>query len=109
MGETEPIRVQPQRLGRLQHQHPYRWIRGGDLAGRFDPVQLRHADVHQHDGGTKLSCECDRRFAVVGFAAHFEIRLGVQDQGEAGADERLVVGEQNADQGLIAYGRRPAS
>ena len=26
MGETEPIRVQPQRLGRLQHQHPYRII-----------------------------------------------------------------------------------
>src|SRR6266540_4505954 len=38
-----------------QHQHPGRLRVGDQAAGRFEPVQLGHADVHQHDVGLQLA------------------------------------------------------
>ena len=71
--------------------------RAGDLAGRGQPVDLRHADVHQHDVGEQFGRERDRLGAVAGLADDFDVVLGVEQGAEPGAHQHLVVGEQHAD------------
>jgi len=62
---------------------------------RLEPVQPRHPDVHQHDVGLQVASELDRLGAVARLADHLDVRFRLEDQPEAGADERLVVGEQD--------------
>ena len=71
------------------------WARD-DPAGRLDPVEHRHADVHQHDVGPQPARCGDGLLAVAGLADHGRVRLGLEDLAQADADERLVVGDQDA-------------
>src|SRR5205823_11067274 len=71
---------------------------GEDAAGGFEPVELRHADVHQHDVGLQRADLVDRLASVGGLPDHLHRRLGVEDHAEPGAHERLVVDQQDADQ-----------
>jgi hypothetical protein len=68
---------------------------GDDLACRFEPVHAGHPDVHQHDVRAVSSRGLDRVDAVLGLAENAEVGLGVEDHPKAGADERLVVGDQD--------------
>ena len=68
-----------------------------DSAGGLDPVQVGHADIHQHDVGPQRPGGLDRLTPVAGLANDLEVGLGVEDHAEACADERLVVGDQDAD------------
>ncbi len=70
---------------------------GEQPAGGLDPVELGHADVHQHDVGLQVPGLRDRVEAVGGLADDLQIVLGVEDHAEPGAHERLVVGDQQAD------------
>ena len=65
--------------------------------GRFDAVELRHADVHQDEVGLALDGFVDRLDSVAASADDLDVGLGVEDQAEAVADERLIVGEQDGD------------
>ena len=88
-----------------QHDHPHRRVvvaRGDDAAGRLDAVELGHADVHQHDVGLQPARHVDRLHAVDGLADHLDVVLGVEDHLEAGADERLVVGDHDAHAHAVA-------
>ena len=72
-------------------------VRRQQPPGGLDPVQLRHADVHQHDVGLQLRApRSTASSAVGGLADHVDVVLGVEDHAEAGAHERLVVGDQHA-------------
>ena len=57
--------------------------------------------------GRELARQRDRLAAVAGLADDLDVGLGAQDHAEAGADEALVVGEQDADHraGRAAAGR----
>ncbi len=116
--QQEAARARPQRLvdvlveveGR-EHQDAH-----GLLAGRgqqpprgLDPVQLGHPDVHQHDVGPQLARLVDGLEPVAGLADDLEIVLGVEDHAEAGAHERLVVGDQQADAHEARLSSAPAS
>jgi hypothetical protein len=81
-----------------EHQHPdrRRAVERDDAARRLDPVELRHADVHQHDVRRQPPGQLDRLGAVGGLADDVEVVLGVEDHLEAGAHERPVVGDQDA-------------
>ena len=69
----------------------------GDPPGGLEPVESGHADVHQEHVGPGRLGDGDGVVAVVGFADEFEV-VGVADhRGEAGAHERLVVGDGDAD------------
>ncbi len=76
----------------------------GDPSRRLDPVEVRHADVHQDDVGLERLDGFDRGESVGGFADDFEVGLGVEDDPEAGPHEFLVVGDQDA--GHVDLGER---
>ena len=71
------------------------WSRD-DAAGRLDPVEDGHANVHQHDVGPEPACLGDGVFAVAGLADDGRVWLCLEDLAQADADERLVVGDQDA-------------
>ena len=64
---------------------------------RLDPIELGHADVHQHDVGLELADLLDGVEPVGRLANHLEVVLRVEDHAEAGAHQRLVVGDQQSD------------
>ena len=49
----------------------------------------------------------DRLAAVAGLADHLDVGLGVEDHAEAGADELLVVRDQDADHRAVSCERQP--
>jgi hypothetical protein len=73
--------------------------RVASIPSRFD------ADVHEHDVGIRLRGAGDGLLAIRRLADDLDVRLGVEDQAKAGADERLVVDEQNPDHAAGAAAR----
>ena len=70
-----------------------------DLANppdRLDALHLRHPQVHQHDVGTVRAERLDGLAAVGGFGDDLEIGLLVDDVGDAGAQQRVIVDDQHA-------------
>jgi hypothetical protein len=70
---------------------------GGDLPGCLEAVQLGRADVHQHDIGPELARQRNGLASVRGLSRDIKVGLGVKERAEAGADDRLVLGEQDTD------------
>ena len=104
--EQEPGRAGAQRLVDVlveveggEHQDAHRVLAGlrEQPPRRLDPVELGHADVHQHDVGLQPRGLLDGVEPVGRLADHLEVVLGVEDHAEPGAHERLVVGDQQAD------------
>ena len=79
------------------HREGFIDIGPGDLAGRLNPVDARHPDVEQTDVGTELAGEFHRLTAICRLADDLDVRLGVEDHRESGANDLLVVGDKNAD------------
>src|SRR6266542_2651236 len=69
----------------------------GKPPGRLEPVQPRHAHVHQHHVGLQAARGLHRLQPVGGLADNLDVSLRLQDHPEAGADQPLVVDHQNAD------------
>ena len=67
---------------------------GSDAARRREPVDARHAHVHQHDVGAGLDRLADGLVPVGGLADDGDVRLGVEEGAKTGPDQGLVVGEQ---------------
>ncbi len=79
-----------------------------------EAVELGHADVHQHDGRVEARGLLDRLEAVAGLGDHVDVGLAGEQQAEAGADHRLVVGDEHADahdavpvSGRVVVSRKP--
>jgi hypothetical protein len=92
-------------------------LRGDDPARRLDPVEHRHADVHQHDFGPQAARRLHRVLAVTRLADDRRLGLRLEDLPEADPDERLVVRDQDGRHRIGSrtrtakppLGRRPAS
>jgi hypothetical protein len=69
----------------------------GELPGGLDAVHDGHAHVHQDDVGGQLAADLHRLGPVAGGADHREVRLGVQQRGEAGAHHVVIVGDDDPD------------
>ena len=82
-----------------------------DQRGRGDAVEARHAHVHQHDVGGRDRQRLDRLAAVGRLADDGHVGLGVDHELEAVADQRLVVGDEDADHdaGIAARTSKPPS
>src|SRR5215472_8313891 len=92
--EDVPVQV----VGRQDHDPGRRLHPDADQAPRgLDPVHARHADVHEDDVGAEPAHRLDRLDAVCGLAHDLDVRLGVQEQAEAGSDHRVVVDDDDAD------------
>ena len=85
---------------RDDHSQRLLHVGAGEESGRGQPVEHGHADVEQADVGSDPLGELDRGPPVVDFADHRHVGLAVDDHAEAGADHRLVVGEQHGDRGF---------
>ena len=68
-----------------------------DAPRRLEPVHRRHPDVHQHDVGPAATHGLDRLRAVRRLGDDAQVGLGLEDHPEAGAHERLVVGDEDVD------------
>src|SRR6266536_2086096 len=84
------------------------WV-GADQSRRFEPVELWHADVHQHDVREQSPREVDGFAAIRCLAGDLHPVFGGDGGGEAGADARLVVDDENADHALRRYGSSAAT
>src|SRR5439155_22014319 len=74
-----------------------RWLAvGGEAARCLDAVEARHADVHENERGEQAPSLVDRLAAIRGLAHDLDVRRGLEELAETGADERLVVGDQDA-------------
>ena len=83
-------------------------VGGEDAASSLDAVELGHADVHQDDGWDKACGLLDSLDPVVRFCHHVDVGLVGEQHAEAGADHRLVVGDEDADahRCALSIGRR---
>ena len=70
---------------------------GADLARGFDPVQGRHAHVHQDDVGPVLAAEADGLHAVCRSRDDGDVGLRSEQRGESGPYDLVVVGDERAD------------
>src|SRR6476661_781397 len=114
--EQEPAGARPERSvdvfvqvegGQDEHPDVLGLLGPADYPGRFQPVQMRHPDVHQDDVGPFLPGQRDRLGAVAGLADDLEVRRGINEHPEAAAHERLVVGHQDPDHlGTCAIGKQ---
>jgi hypothetical protein len=82
---------------RRQDQHAGRVAELVQPARRLDAVHARHPDVHEDDVGPQRPHLRQRDLAVGGLTDHLDVRLGLQDEAEAGAQQWLVVDQQDAD------------
>ena len=73
--------------------------------GGRDAVELRHADVHQDDVGLVQVNSREHVAAVGGLADDVEVRGAGQHDPQAGADQRVVVDEEDADRVVGTDGR----
>lgn len=77
----------------------------GQQAGDLQAVEDRHADVHHDDVGPHLAGGVDSGPPVPALAGHLHVGLGVDDGDQAGADQHLVVADQDPDR--CAHGVPP--
>src|SRR5262249_37936153 len=76
----------------------------------LDAVEPRHPHVHQDHIRVERVCELERLDPVRGLADELDVGAGVEDHPEAAANERLVVGDEDADaQGASESGKRAAT
>ena len=88
---------------RRQHDHPRRRLAVAldqQPRGR-DAVQPRHADVHQHDVAGGDGELLERLAAVLGLADDGHVVLRVDHHPQPGADQRLIVDEEDAGHVVI--------
>ena len=62
----------------------------------FDAFHPRHPQVEQHHIGTMLLPRLDGLDAIAGLGDHFEIGFLIDDVGDAGPEQRVVVDEEHA-------------
>jgi hypothetical protein len=81
---------------RGQDDHTWFVVRSGqDVAGGFQAVQSRHADVHQDHVGSGAPDRVDGFRAVGRLGDHVDA-VCREDHPEAGADQCLVIGDHHA-------------
>jgi hypothetical protein len=60
-------------------------------------VTVGHLDVHQHDVGPQAPGAGHGLLAVRRLADNLDLGIGLEDHPEAGANHRLVIGQQHTD------------
>src|SRR4051794_4233308 len=73
----------------------------GDPPRGHQAVNDRHANVHQDHIGIGLSSKAHRFFPVGCLANHGDVVLRVEQCTKAGADESLIVGDDDRDHGCL--------
>ena len=96
-------------IERGEDQHARRDARVRDRARGFQPVHLGHADVHEHDVGAFARHDLHCLDPVGCFADHVDVGCRTEKDDEPAPDERLVVGDGDADHSTLPYGSRAST
>ena len=83
------------RIEGRQHEDPRSCPGVVEPAGRPDPVEPRHPDVHEDHVRVRLQAGRDRLVPIFGLTDDGYSGLALEDEPEAGAHERLVVGDDD--------------
>ena len=78
------------------------------MAGQFDAVHARHADVGEHDIDRVCAQELERRQAVAGLADDLGGELDGdvgQQLAQAGTRQRFVVDQEDFQRLVVRHGR----
>ena len=68
----------------------------GDLPGRLDSIQVRHADIHHDHVRFQLVGQGHGLPAIVGLSDHEELGMLLDDQAQTAAHQAVVVGQKHA-------------
>jgi hypothetical protein len=68
-------------------------------SGRLDPVGLGHGDIHQNDVGLMAQRGGNPARAVGSRATELDVRDGGEEPAHSGHEARVVIDEQDPDQG----------
>ena len=68
-----------------------------DLGRDLETAAPRHGDVEQNDVGLVQARLPHRLFCAPGFVFDRDLRVGVQEQTQAGTDKRVVVNDQDTN------------
>jgi hypothetical protein len=82
---------------RRQDQDSCAFICGQDAPRRLESVEFGHPDIHQHDGRAEPRGLVDRFEAVARLGYDFDVVFAREQHPKAGADHRLVVGDEDSD------------
>ena len=63
-----------------------------DAAGGLDAIDLRHGDIHDDDVGFEGLGQADGVGAIAGLPDDFHVGLLVEDELEALANHRVIIG-----------------
>ena len=81
-----------------------------DLPADRHPVTIRQPDIEHRDGGAQRRNLGQRSGCSAGLADHLDVRLGLQENADAPADDLLVLQDEHADRlsrriagGLVAH------
>ena len=84
-------------LEHREHDDADRRVGGGDAAGRLDPVELGHAQVHDDEIGGELIGELDDFVSVGGDGDDVDAVELADQMGEAVAEDGMVVGDDDTE------------
>jgi hypothetical protein len=79
-----------------EHDHLRIRQRRANLAAGLDAVQARHADIHHHHVRFQFPGHGHGFTPVIGFSDHREVGLGIHHHAQTGANQGVVVGQQDA-------------
>src|SRR6185437_8827511 len=89
-----------------EHEHAGARRDPHQLFDRLREAGSGHGQIEQHDVGRRRLSTADRRGTVPDLAHHFHIGLRVDEQLEAGPEDRVVVGDEHPDGRHARYARR---
>jgi hypothetical protein len=69
-------------------------VGAGQHSGCFDAIHIRHADIEQAHVGSKLASQGDDLTPVGCLADNLDVSLTVENGGEAGTNDALVIGDE---------------
>src|SRR5579875_3354067 len=80
-----------------QHDDTHLWMILDQPTRRFEAVEARHRDIHQYDVGAQLGDVRERLATVAGLADDLDARKLADQRFEAGANQKMVVAQQETD------------
>ena len=80
-----------------QHQHPGAGAFARHPLRQFEAVQAGHRDVDDRDVGCDGADHRQRLAAIGGLADELDLGVGVEQRPDAREDDRMVVGQDDAD------------
>src|SRR5581483_8021152 len=97
-GRAGPERLEQELLAVVHREHQQLELRLAlaQLLGRLDAGRLRHRDVEDRDVDVLAHRLLHRLGAVLGFGDDLEVGLRVEHAPQARADDRVVVGDEDA-------------